>query len=140
MKQWFQSNTIRIALAAILGAWAAYFGDTMDLQTAVMATVGALLAVFLRKGQNVPIGLLLVGVCLSGCVMTTTEKFQFIEKVEVLVQQPEGDPVPQAKDTLCDVSISMSATDGTDQTQETKTDAEVEAAVTGQGAADVSTP
>ena len=50
-KSWWQSNTIRVALAAILAAWAAYFSGEMELQPAIMATAGALLAIFLSNNE-----------------------------------------------------------------------------------------
>ena len=55
MKTFFQSNTIRLALAAILGTWAAYFGGEMGVKESVIATVSAVGLIFLRKGANVGI-------------------------------------------------------------------------------------
>jgi len=68
MKTFFASNTIRVALAAILGSWAAYFGDQLGAKEAIYATVAALLAIFLRRGQGVTIGTVLIAVALTmGC-------------------------------------------------------------------------
>uniref|UniRef100_A0A6M3IJR2 Uncharacterized protein n=1 Tax=viral metagenome TaxID=1070528 RepID=A0A6M3IJR2_9ZZZZ len=69
-KKLFKSNTVRICIAAILGAWAAYCGGELELQTAIMSTVGALIGIFLRKGQGVPIfpAIILVAcLALIGC-------------------------------------------------------------------------
>ena len=55
MKTFFQSNTIRLALAAILGSWSAYFGGELGVKEAVIATVAAVGMIFMRQGQNVTI-------------------------------------------------------------------------------------
>jgi len=69
-KDWWKSKTIRLALAAILGAWAAYFGDALALKEAIASSIAALATIFLRQGQGVPIRpavILLAVIALAAC-------------------------------------------------------------------------
>ena len=54
-KHWWQSYTIRAALATILATWGGYFGNEVSLKPAIAATVTAILFIFLRKGAGVAI-------------------------------------------------------------------------------------
>ena len=154
-KSFWQSNTIRVALAAVLATWAAYFGGSLELTPAIMSTVGAVIAIFLRKGVGVPIApLLLIGclVAFSGCstVGDTTKEinyetgaitnygypFQVRETtneagvVTYEMVAPDGSSLTlEGMPNMNNLTINNNLSDAPAQTTEVKTDAAVDADV-----------
>ena len=156
-KSWWTSKTIWTALAAIVAAWAAYFTDGAELGLAVQATVAGLLAIFLRKGQGVAIGAVLLMVCMAGCSTVDSMKHvEFeagsitlnsypykvvetqLENGEVAYQMIMPDGTYQdvkGMPYMGNLTLIVNLNDGTSQTSRGQVDAEVSPTVTGQGEA-----
>jgi len=124
MKKW----SFRTAVAALMAGWALYVEGTASLEATVVASIPALLFLAgwaVKKWRNVVA--LLLALAVIGCVSTNSHKAVFIESITVEVVPLVGEDMPDARATLVEVHVNPTQTDGTDQTQETKTDAQVEA-------------
>jgi hypothetical protein len=51
-KRWFQSNTVRVAIAGMLTAVAGYLTGTIGTPDLIQAVMLGLIAIFLRKGTG----------------------------------------------------------------------------------------